>query len=524
MAAPIENEEDFEALLQQSAGRPRRHVHPGERVAGKIVFIGEKHATVDLGDGLDGLLDLAGTTDKEGHTRLRVGDKVDAFALRYRDRVVELTMSLGRGQANEELLRDAAVSGMPVEGTVLAVNKGGYEVDISGTKGFCPLGQMELRRIDDPAVMIGQKLKFRVTEVRGGRDVTLSRRALLEEEQGRRAEQTRQQITPGARLPGIVTAVRDFGAFVDLGGLEGFIPASELAWGRKRPQDVVEAGQTVEVEVLRIEPGLDHKGRPVEKIALSMRAIARDPFEALQPHLPPGTVLRGYVTRVEQFGAFVELIPGVEGLIHVSAFGKRIGRPADVVQPAQDIAVRVVSIDPLARRIALAYLEDEKLDELVEPTAAHHASAARILGRMKTEAAAAETSADAMAYAPSVPRMVRPSISVGAVHEVTVDKVEPFGVFVSWEGGRGLVPNMELGLPHGADARRTSPVGAKFKAVVQEVRSDGKVRLSRIAALAAEERADADDFMTRQRVEIKKPKGQIGSLGEMLLAKLGKKP
>jgi small subunit ribosomal protein S1 len=508
------DDDDFEALLRETGLQQQRRVAPGERVSGTVTFLGDAHATVDLGGGLDGLLDLAGTLGKDGKSRLRVGERVDAYVLRVRGRVVELTTHVGRGQASNEMLVDAVASGVPVEGTVTGVNKGGLEVDVSGSAGFCPLGQIDLRRVEDASVYVGQRLRFRVTDVRG-RDVVLSRRALLEAEQAHRAEETRRRVEVGARLPGVVTAVRDFGAFVDLGGIEGFVPASELAWGRKKPADVVEVGQTVEVEVLRIEPALDHKGRPSEKIALSMRAIAKDPFEALLPHVPAGTVLRGIVTRVEAFGAFVEILPAVEGLIHVSAFGRRVARPSDVVQPGQDIAVQVQSVDPLQRRLSLRFVPEEQLAE-VEPVPPAPTQA-RILGRFQAPTAAAE---DVLAQAPSVPRMQRPAIHVGEVHEVTVDRLEQFGVFVAWEGGRGLVPKVELGLPQGMEPRRAFPVGSKFKAVVQEVRADGKVRLSRTAALNAEERADAEEFLARQNLQLPKSGAGVGSFGELLLAKL----
>ncbi len=528
MPVELPPDEDFEALLQESAGKTRRHISPGERVSGRVVYVGEKHATVDLGGGVEGLLDLAGTAGKDGKTSLKVGDTVNAFCLRYRDRVIELTASIGRGMANEAILREAAESGVPVDGTITGVNKGGYTVDVSGTEGFCPLGQMDVRRIEDPATLIGQRFKFRVTEFRG-RDIVVSRRALLEAEQANRAINTRKLIQLGARLPGVVTNVRDFGAFVDLGGIEGMVPASELAWGRKRPQDVVEVGQQVEVEIIRIENGLDQKGRVVEKIGLSMRAIAKDPFEALVPYLTPGTILHGFVTRVEAFGAFVELIPGVEGLVHVSAFGKRISRPADIVAPNQEIAVLVQQVDPQVRRVSLAYIDETRLEEVLDPTApaVPYQGPARILGKAKPKEQPAVSPdaqhADAMNLAPSVPRMVRPAINPGDIHEVTVEKVEAFGVFVGWEGGRGLVPNVELGIPHGTDARRSHPPGTRFRAVVQEVRSDGKVRLSKVGAQAAEERATASDFLAQQNLQLKRPKGGMGSLGEMLMEQLGKK-
>ena len=519
MVQEFDMEEDFETLLREVAPKQRRWVSPGERVTGRVVFVGEQHANIDLGDGLDALLDLAGIVGKSGQNKLKAGDRVDAYVLRIRDRVVELTVALGKGQQNNEMLQEAVGSGVPVTGTVTAVNKGGYVVDLGGIQGFCPMGQIDVRRIEDPNTMIGQKLQFRVTDLRG-RDATLSRRALMEAEREQKARQTREQLTVGALVSGTVTAVRDFGAFVDLGGLEGFVPASELGWQRVRPSDVVQAGQTVEVQVLRIEPSLDAKGRPIEKIALSMKAVGRDPFETVRDHLTPGIVLQGTVTRVEMFGAFVEIIPGVEGLVHVSAFGKRVARPSDLAQVGKTAVVSVLGIDPIQRRLALSWIAEEQLEELLDSDAGipHNPTAARVIGVLKARTVSPRASQESLALAPSAPRAAQPP-KVGSLHEVTVDKVETFGVFVSFAGHRGLVPNGELGLPFGTDGRRVYPPGTRFVAVVQEVRGDGKIRLSLKGAQDAEERAQAQEFMAQQPA---RPTGAaIGSLGELLLKKFG---
>ncbi len=520
----ITDDEDFGALFEADNTKPRKRVTVGDRVSGTVLFIGTGSATVDLGDGLEALLDTVGLIGKDGEATLKPGDRVDAVVVRIRDRVVELAKTIAKGHVNLQVLADAAVSGLPVEGTITGVNKGGYLVDVSGATGFCPLGQMDTRRIADPATLVGQKMQFRVVEVRDGRDLLVSRRALLEESQAQKATETRGRIAIGARLAGTVTRVLDFGAFVDLGGLEGMVPASELAWGRKRPQDVVTEGQEVEVEVTRIEPGLDHKGRPVEKIGLSMRALARDPFEQVLPALQPGLLVRGIVTRVEAFGAFVELIPAVEGLIHVSAFGRRVTRAADVVQPGQDIVVQIELADGLSRRIALSYVDPQLLDAVLDGDRAAPVAPAglRVVGWARPSTTTLPNQ-ERLSQAPRNERAVAPAPVVGTVVPVTVDKIESFGVFVSWATGRGLVPSFELGLPHGADLRKLVPIGAQFDALVQDIRPDGKVRLSRAAAASALERAEADAWMAQQ-----KPANlaeSVGSFGELLRQKLnqGKK-
>ncbi len=518
------DEEDFGALFEADNTKPRKRVSVGDRVSGTVLFMGTGSATVDLGGGLEALLDTVGLVGKDGESTIKPGDKVDAVVVRIRDRVVELAKSIGKGHVNMQALSEAVVSGIPVEGVVTGVNKGGYLVDVSGATGFCPLGQMDTRRIEDPATLVGQKLQFRVVEVRDGRDLLVSRRALQEENQAHKAAETRGKIVIGARLPGTVTRVLDFGAFVDLGGIEGMVPASELAWGRKRPQDVVSEGQQVEVEVTRMEPGLDHKGRPVEKIGLSMRALARDPFEQVLPALQSGVLLRGIVTRVEAFGAFVELIPAVEGLIHVSAFGRRVARAADVVQPGQEIVVQVELADGLSRRIALSYVDPQLLEAVLDADRPAPAAVAnlRVVGWARPSATTLGNQ-ERLNQAPKNERVVQPPPLVGSVVAVTVDKIESFGVFVSWATGRGLVPAFELGVPHGADLRKVVPIGTQFDALVQDVRPDGKVRLSRAAAAAALERAEADAWIAQQKPT--QAADSVGSFGELLRLKLnqGKK-
>jgi len=519
-----QQDDDFESLFEQTSQGKRRRVEPGERVRGKVVFLGEKTATLDLGGGLEALYDLAGSVGPDGKSSIHAGDTVEGFVLRVKNRVIEVTRAIGRGMVNTALLEEAVASGVPIEGTVESVNKGGYVVDVSGTPGFCPMGQMDTRRIEDPATLIGQKFKFRVTEMRaGGREVVLSRRAMMEEEAAHRATETKKRLEVGARFTGTVTNIRDFGAFVDIGGIEGLVPASELAYGRVKVEDMVALGQQVEVEVVRLERDVAGKRGLTDKITLSMRALAQDPFEALAPYLASGTAVRGTVTRVEPFGAFVELVPGVEGLIHVSAFGRRITAPRDVVQAGQDVTVRVDSVDLMSRRISLGYLDPADLDKTVERSDAPAELQAKVrwLGRVRAPEPV-EMSPEREAAAPAVPRAPKappPPPIIGSVHEVTVDRIEPFGVFVNWGHGRGLVPVGDLGLPYGADLRRAQPVGSSFKAVVLEVRPDGKIRLSKTAAQAAEERADAESFLSEQRSK-QAQKGPVGSLGELLLQKL----
>jgi small subunit ribosomal protein S1 len=355
------------------------------------------------------------------------------------------------------------------------------------------MGAMDVRYVEDPQSFVGQSLEFLVTELRGSRDVVLSRRRLLEREREVAAAETRERLQVGARLRGVVTNVRDFGAFVDLGGIEGLVPASELGFGRIRPEERVETGQSLEVEVLRLET--DDKGR--ERITLSLKSLMDDPFDAVAQELQPGLVVLGTVTRLQPFGAFVQLLPGVEGLIHVSAFGRRIGHPQEAVSEGQEVAVRVDSVDAEQRRIGLHLLPDEAPATAPAPGA----SGLRVLRLAELPVAREE------APAGEAPR-------VGDVFEVTVDRAKRFGVFVSWPGGKGLVPNRELGVGHGEDPGRKFPEGTSFKAAVTEVREDGKVTLSKEGAARAEEKKEAEAWKKRSSST-----PGLGTLGDLLKAK-----
>jgi small subunit ribosomal protein S1 len=505
------DDDDFGAMLEASLSQRRPRAIVGEKVKATVVSVGPERLTLDLGNGQDGLMELHQLGDAAGRPDVKEGDVVEAFVLRVENRVAELGFRADRGSSRMSL-EDAHRSGLPVSGLVSEVNKGGFVVEIGSTRAFCPLGAMDARRIDDPSAFVGQRLQFRVVEMRGPRDVVVSRRVVLEEENARRAAEARERVKVGAHVHGVVTGVRDFGAFIDLGGIEGMVPAGEMGHGWTRPQDALAVGQEVDVEVLAMEEGADRRPR----ITLSMKALMADPFTATSQRIPPGTVVAGRITRVQPFGAFVELVPGVEGLIHVSAFGRRIGHPSEVVRPGQSVAVRVEGVDAAARRISLQLVEGEELEAQDASEAAEPAPAGLRILRHAGPAipAVAAPASRPMLTAPPVAEPA--AVRAGDVFDVTVDEAASFGVFVSWPTGRGLVPARESGLPRNADLRRQFPVGTKLRAAVVDIRPDGKLTLSLTAVERFEERAETEAY--RQRSEPSRGSG-LGTLGDMLKGK-----
>ena len=361
---------DFAALLaefdQTHQGTADKAAKPGDQVKGRVVAINEEQVFIDLGGKAEGVMDAASLRDAEGQLSVTVGDEVTATVAG-----VEEDGSLRLGNQQSRHLHGAAEleqawrQQVPVQGRVTGVIKGGVEVQVAGQRAFCPASQIDIRFVEDLNEFVGQHLDFRITKFEGGRHLNLvvSRRMVLEEEQRARAEALRANLKEGAVLSGTVTSLQDYGAFVDLGGLEGMIHISELAFHRvKHPSEILSVGQPLEVSVLRIDQ-TDNPKRP-EKIALSIRALARDPWSEAAQKYPVGTRVQGRVTRLQPFGAFVELAPGIEGLIHVSELGtgKRVTHPQEVLSPGQAVEASVLAVDLDKRRISLT-LDEAKAAE-----------------------------------------------------------------------------------------------------------------------------------------------------------------
>jgi small subunit ribosomal protein S1 len=380
--SPETPEEDFAAMFaasEKQAGRERRpRFAIGDRVRGKIVSIGQEVIVLELAGGGEGTLETLELRDEAGQLTANVGDTLEARVVAMGDKQGFVALRRGAGSGGRTDLAAAATTGVPVEGLITGVNKGGLEVDVAGVRAFCPLSQLELRPVADPAAYVGRRLAFRVMrheEDRRGTNVVLSRRALLEEEARGRAEETRGKVVVGAVLPGVVTAIKDFGAFVDVGGIEGLLPASEISFQRgARPGDVLSVGQPVTVQVMRVEKRDDPR-RP-EQVSFSLKSLERDPWEDAAGQFPAGTAVRGQVTRAEPFGAFVQLAPGVEGLVHISELGA--GRPLrharEAVKPGDGIDVVVLALEPDKRRISLGLAGHEAVVDEEGRAAAARAS------------------------------------------------------------------------------------------------------------------------------------------------------
>jgi small subunit ribosomal protein S1 len=380
----MENRDDdqsFAAMFEESEHRdganPDQNLSEGDVVSGRVVSISSEAVFVGLGAKSEGILEIGQVLDSDGNVTVKVGDTIKAHVVDAgaRTGVVSLRCRLGRGAEARGELQLAFDHGIPVEGSVDAVNDGGFEVMVAGLRAFCPVSQMDLRYVENPEIFVGQRYEFKISRFedsgRGDPNIVVSRRALLQEAAEVQSEFTRAKLEVGAVFPGVVRTIKEYGAFVDIGGIEGMLHISELGYHRvEHPNEILSIDQKVEVQVIKVEM-TDDPRRP-EKISLSLKALAKDPWVAAIADFPIGARVSGRVTRIEAYGAFVELVAGVEGLVHVSEMGEgsHVGNPRKIVTEGQDVRVSVLNIDPDARRISLSMDEAGRAAKAAEESAA----------------------------------------------------------------------------------------------------------------------------------------------------------
>ena len=409
----------------------------GELLRGQIVSISGEDAFVSYGGPSEAVMAAA---ELEG---LDVGDTVEGTVVKTSPDI-RISRKLARGKASLEQLRQMYENRLPVEGKVAARNKGGFDVNIGGLRAFCPLSQIALGKIENPDAYIGQTFDFRVTELSDdGRRIVVSRAALLKEQAAARADEIRKAIIPGAELAGTVKTLTPFGAFIDLGGVDGLLHVSEMSRRRVTdPKEIVSVGQQVRVKVIKVE----NDGK---RISLSMKDQEPDPWADVADRYPVGSQFGGTIVRSTDFGLFVELEPGVDGLVHYSQlpFGVRQGDPSIAIGTRVTGWVR--EVDPSKKRLSLSLREVATSDPWENVTDRY---------------------------------------PIGKVVEATVDHGGAPGVFVQ-------VPNSEITVAPGADPSKAFQPGEKVVVRVMSVDAQRKrMSLSHEAAKAALERDEFTKF------------------------------
>lgn len=347
------DDDNFAAMLERSLvdAVPLR---PGEKIEATVLQIGAEWLFLDVGQKGEGVLDVTELLDADGKISVAVGDRLGVYFLgRSADELRFTTRIGGRSGAGTAHLEEAWRNGIPVEGRVEKEVKGGYEIKLpGGVRAFCPFSQFGRSRQESTDSLLGQSVPFRITQFgEQGRNVVVSRRELIEEERRAQRAALRETLHEGDVVSGTVTAIRDFGAFVDIGGLEGLLPISEVAWGRVGSvEEVLQVGQELQVAVKSCD-------WEKERFSFSLRDTLADPWQQKVGTLyREGSTLTGTVARLAQFGAFITLDEGVDGLLPIGKLGggKRLRHPQEVLQVGQQLLVTIESIDRAQRRIALA--------------------------------------------------------------------------------------------------------------------------------------------------------------------------
>jgi small subunit ribosomal protein S1 len=326
----------------------------GDVVNGRVVRIDKDEVLVDIGYKSEGVIpsnELSIRKSVEPSDEVEIGEEVDALVLTKEDAEGRLILSKKRARFEKAWRRieAAAESGEPVEGGVIEVVKGGLILDL-GVRGFLPASLVDIRRVHNLDEFMGQTLECKVIELNRSRNnVVLSRRAVLEEERKEVREQILDRLQPGQVVEGKISNIVDFGAFVDLDGIDGLIHISELSWSHvNHPSEVVAIGDDVRIKVLDID-------RDRQRISLGLKQTQEDPWQRVVSTHRPGDVLEGSVTKVVAFGAFVEILPGVEGLVHISELADHhVESPSEVVEPGTTLNVKILEIDEERRRLSLS--------------------------------------------------------------------------------------------------------------------------------------------------------------------------
>src|ERR671930_685449 len=329
-------------------------INEGEVVHGTVVRVDKDEVLVDIGYKSEGVIPVAELSIRRSVNpadEVSVGEQIDALVMTKED--AEGRLILSKKRARFELawkrIERAAESGEAVDGRVIEVGKGGLILDL-GVRGFLPASPVDIRRVQDLDEFLGQTLRCKVIELNRSRNnVVLSRRAVLEDERKEARQAILDRLSPGDVVEGTISNIVDFGAFVDLEGIDGLIHISELSWSHvNHPSEVLSVGETVRVKVLDID-------RDRQRISLGLKQTQEDPWTRVLNEYKQGDALEGKVTKVVAFGAFVEIVPGVEGLVHISELAEHhVENPGEVVQPGQDVWVRILEIDEARRRISLS--------------------------------------------------------------------------------------------------------------------------------------------------------------------------
>jgi small subunit ribosomal protein S1 len=470
-------DDEFATLFASSENRLEKKVRIGDRIRAEIITIGEDTIFVDTGTKIDGVVEKGELLDEAGNFPFNDGDTLDLYVVAVSENEIRLSRALsGSGAADLGMVavRDAFEQGVPVEGKVKGTCKGGFNIEIMGRRSFCPISQIDLIYVEQPEDYVGKSFIFAITQFEEqGRNIVVSRKALLKKAQAELRDKFLETLEKGAVVEGRVTKLMPFGAFVEIGpGVEGMAHVSELAWTRvEKPEDILTSGETVKVKVISIEDSEKGIGK---KIGLSIKQLSGDPWSDSASKFSYGDKIVGKVTKLMPFGAFVEICPGVEGLVHISEFShtRRINRPEDMLSVGDEINVAVKEVDVDKKRISLS-IKDAEGDPWSD---------------------------------------VAEKFKVGQVVEGKVEGVEKFGIFISIDTGiTGLLPMSSVRNSSRSSELEKLSIGDKVTVMIREIRG-----YERKITLSPGDGADDDDWRKFARDSDESPSVGGGALAEKL--------
>ena len=351
-------EESFAELFESYSSGMNQDIQVGDKIRGKIISMGRDTAFMDTGTKIDGAVEKTELLDDDGECPFQVGDELELYVTAMTENEIVLSKAIsGIGGLNQ--LQDAFSEKIPVKGRVTSTCKGGFDVEILKRRAFCPVSQLDLAYIESPEDYVGQSFSFLITRLEErGKNIVVSRRVLLQQQRDAEQKEIFEKLTPDSEWEGRVTRLMPFGAFVDIGaGVEGMVHVSELSWSRvEEPKDIVKVGDALRVKVIGLKPA---EGKGQARIALSAKQLQGNPWDTVADRFKPGDILEGKVSRCAPFGAFVEIAPGIDGLVHISemSYEKRITNPEEVARPGETVNVLVKEVDQEKRRISLSIRE-----------------------------------------------------------------------------------------------------------------------------------------------------------------------
>ena len=468
-------EESFAALLDQYSPGDDSALRVGDQIEGKIISITGDTVFVDTRTKMDASVDKAELTDENGEMPYSVGDTVALYVVAATESEVRLSRAISEA-GGLNLLKEARDQQIPVEGRVQATCKGGFHVEVARRRAFCPISQIDRAYVEDPEVYVGEKYQFLISRIEsGGRNIVVSRRQLLDREAAESRREFLKTVSEDHVLEGRVTRIQPFGAFVELApGVEGLVHVSELSWSRSAAvENTVAVGDRITVKVLGIEQAGDAEKI---KISLSAKQVGTDPWLEIEQRFEIGQKIDGTVTRCAKFGAFVEIAPGIEGLVHISemSFTRRISDPSEIVTTGDSVTVVIKDIDSGKRRMQLS-LRDAQGDPWVE---------------------------------------VDDRFSVGQTVEGRLEKREPFGCFINLAPGiTGLLPQSLIARSSASGRIQKAREGDAVTVVIESIKAD-----ERKMTLAP---GDPDSEQNWRQFSAS-PATALGSLGEKLQQALSK--